>query len=232
MDDEQKTSTKLIPETWLEEMVVPKYWKQAQRFFNYRNGWVAFSNKDEEKIEHFRNVRELKKNLDSFKEVYNYSENVRGPRILYLKFGTKFNEKFEVEYVNYYVRTTKSQTTYEKLDQNEIRLIFYDAEWETEVEKAEEQGRLDLNLKEHLPAAKISTNDRIIDPRDTIYDEDQLGCIDYEQEPYYIDCHSKNLVLPMTEMQISRIKYDTRTDSFKGIEQEPRLNDSVNITPK
>ena len=76
-DGNDKMVTKEIPETWLKQFVVPKYWKLAEQFFNHPNGWVAFS-KNHNTIKHFRDVRGIMKNVDEFKEVYSYSNGVSG----------------------------------------------------------------------------------------------------------------------------------------------------------
>ena len=62
-----KMVTKEIPETWLKQFVVPKYWKHADQFFNHRNGWVSFS-KNNNTVKHFRDVRGIMKNVEEFKE--------------------------------------------------------------------------------------------------------------------------------------------------------------------
>jgi hypothetical protein len=130
-DGNDKMVTKEIPETWLKQIVVPKYWKHAEQFFNHRNGWVAFS-KNDNTVKHFRDVRGIMKNVEEFKEVYRYSDGVSGPKILVMKFLTKIDENLTPISTDLYVRTSESGERYEKLDEEERKHILYDDEWNAE----------------------------------------------------------------------------------------------------
>lgn len=131
---EDKMVTKEIPEIWLKQSVVPKYWKHAEQFFNHRNGWVAFS-KNDNKLQHFKNVRGVMKNVEAFKEVYRYNDCVSGPKILTMKFLTKIDENLNPISTDLYVRTSLSGENYIRLDDEERKQILYDEEWNEEKKK-------------------------------------------------------------------------------------------------
>ena len=95
--------------------------------------------------------------------------------------------------------------------------------------KSEEQAIRDI--KTCHKGNKVELGDHYIDRKDEEYDYEELGKHIFDQ-PHYVYCRSKNLVLPMTEIQISRIKYDTKTNTFKGVEQEPSIDDPKNSNPK
>jgi hypothetical protein len=169
------------------------------------------------------------KKVEEFKEVYKYNDGVSGPKILTMKFLTKIDENLNPISTDLYVRTSLSGEKYIKLDDEERKQILYDEEWNEEKRKSEEQAINDIKTR-HL-TNKVEIGTRYTDRKDEDYDEDELGRYVFPQ-PRYVYCRSKNLKLPMTEIQISRIKYDTKTKTFYGIEQEPSIDDPKNFHPK